>query len=723
MTIRRNISRSRRFGTFAGVFTPDVLTILGVILFLRAGWVVGSAGLLGAILIIIISHLISLSTGLSLSAIATSMDVNAGGNYYMISRTLGLEVGGSIGIPLYLSQALSVAFYIIGFTEGLHWVFPRLNPVIVSSITCVTLSIVAIIGADLVVKIQYVILAILGLSLLSFFTGRTGSQHAISFWSRNNIGFWSVFAIFFPAVTGIEVGVSMSGDLKDPSRSISRGTLLAIGVTFLIYLTQAGWLAFNVPAGELSRNLMVMKTVSRWPVLIVIGLGAATISSALGCIIAAPRTLQALSQDRILPKILAKGSSHSNEPRIAALITFVIAEGCILIGGLDVVAPVITMFFLNTYAVINLIAALENLVGNPSYRPQFKVHWLISLGGAAGCYLAMFLIHGPATVAAIFITFGIYIYLGRKDLNATWGDVRSGLWYSLARFSILKLENYDYNPLNWRPNIMVFSRNPKNRRYLIDFANWLGKKKGVVTLYQLFTDNSSKAVGHHKTALRSLKKFLQENKFHALGRICMVNDFRSGVTQVVQAQGLGRMQSNLVLLGWSGNPSREVEFAGVIRDLYHLRKSVLVLKVPEEGIFGDRRRIDIWWGGMQNNGSLMILIAYLISQNDTWQDCKINLNMVIKTRQGQEAACANLKNILQQAHIEAEVKIIVKESSKVQIPYIIRKNSEDADLVILGMSLPEEGREKEFIDRMILFLAGLPTTLLVKSVEKIEVIV
>lgn len=723
MTIRKNVSKSRRFGTFAGVFTPDVLTILGVILFLRAGWVVGSAGLLEAILIIIISHLISLSTGLSLSAIATSMDVNAGGNYYMISRTLGLEVGGSIGIPLYLSQALSVAFYIIGFTEGLHWILPRLNPVIVSSITCVILSLIAIIGADLVVKIQYAILAILGLSLLSFFTGRTGSEHAISLWSRNNIGFWSVFAIFFPAVTGIEVGVSMSGDLKDPSRSISRGTLLAIGVTFLIYLTQAGWLAFNVPAGELSRNLMVMKTVSRWPILIVIGLGAATISSALGCIIAAPRTLQALSQDRILPKILAKGSFQSNEPRIAALITFVIAEGCILIGGLNVVAPVITMFFLNTYAVINLIAALENLVGNPSYRPQFKVHWLISLGGAVGCYLAMFLIHGPATVAAMLITFGVYIYLCRKDLNATWGDVRSGLWYSLARFSILKLENYDYNPLNWRPNVMVFSRNPKNRMYLIDFANWLGKKKGVVTLYQLFTDNGNKAVGHHKTALRSLKIFLRENKFQALGRICMVNDFRSGVKQMVQAQGLGRMQSNLVLLGWSGNPSREVEFAGVIRDLYHLRKSVLVLKVPEEGIFGDRRRIDIWWGGMQNNGSLMILIAYLISQNDTWRDCKINLNMIIKTRQGQEAAYANLKNILQQAHIEAEVKIIVKESSRVQIPYIIRKNSEDADLVILGMSLSEERREKEFIDRMILFLAGLPTTLLVKSVEKIEVIV
>jgi amino acid transporter len=714
--------RARRFGSFGGVFTPNVLTILGVVLFLRAGWVVGSAGLLGAILIIVISHLISFSTGLSLSAIATSMDVKAGGNYYMISRTLGLEVGGSIGLPLYLSQALSVAFYIIGFTEGLHWVFPWFDPIITASIACIILSIIAIIGADLAVRVQYFILAVLGLSLVSFFSGRTGSPHPIALWGTGGVGFWSVFAIFFPAVTGIEVGVSMSGDLKDPQRNIPRGTLLAIGVTFLIYLAQAGWLALNVPGEELSRNLMVMKTVARWPGLIVAGLWAATISSALGCIIAAPRTLQALAHDRILPEFIAKGSRQTNEPRIATLITFIIAEGCILMGGLDAVAPVITMFFLNTYGVINLIAALENLVGNPSYRPKFRVPWLISLGGAIGCYLTMFLIHGPATVMAILIAFGIYIYLGRKDLHATWGDVRSGLWYSLARFAILKLEDAEWHPLNWRPNVMVFSGNPHTRKQLVGFANWLGKGKGIIALYQLLLGIEDKAGHRRRAALRLLKNFIRENKLHILGQVYVAENFRQGTKQVVQTHGLGRMQSNLVLLGWCGDPSREAEFAGLIRDLHHLQKSVLVLNIAGENGFGKRRRIDVWWGGMQQNGNLMILIAYLISQNPEWQGCTITLNMIIKNEQGRQAATTNLKNILRQAHIEARVNIIVPESPRVKMPYIIRKHSQHADLVILGMRLPEEGKEEEFMQRMALFLAGLPTTLLVKSVEDIKLI-
>ncbi len=209
MTDKNGKVSSGRFGAFGGVFTPSTLTILGVILFLRAGWVVGNVGLLGAVAIIIISHIISLATGLSLSAIATSMDVRAGGNYYMISSTLGLEIGGSIGIPLYLSQALSLAFYTIGFTEGFRWLFPQFNTVIIASSTCIVLTIIAMISADWAIKVQYVILAILGLSLFSFFSSRTGAQHPIALFNTSGVGFWSVFAIFFPAVTGLEVGVSM----------------------------------------------------------------------------------------------------------------------------------------------------------------------------------------------------------------------------------------------------------------------------------------------------------------------------------------------------------------------------------------------------------------------------------------------------------------------------------------------------------------------------------
>ncbi len=720
MSSKTSELKSRRFGTFGGVFTPNVLTILGVILFLRAGWVVGNTGLLGALLIIVISNFISLSTGLSLSAIATNMDVKAGGNYYMISRTLGLEVGGSIGIPLYFSQALSVAFYVIGFTEGLRWVFPQLNPILTASITCTILLFISFIGADLALKVQYFILAVLCLSLVSFFAGWTGSQHTIVFWNQSKVGFWPVFAVFFPAVTGIEVGVSMSGDLKDPQYSISRGTLMAIGVTFLVYVAQAVWLSLNASGAELSRNLMVMKTVARWPRLINAGLWAATISSALGCIVAAPRTLQALALDKILPGFIAKGSKRTNEPRIAIIITFIIAEACILLGGLDTVAPVITMFFLNTYGVINLLAVLENLIGNPSYRPQVKVPWLISLAGAVGCYAAMFLIHAPATIVAIITTLCLYVYLGRKDIQSTWGDIKSGIWFSLARFALLKLEDSELYPQNWRPNILVFSGNHKTGRHLIFFAHWLGKKKGIVSLYQMIFGNNDFILRHSATATKILNNFISTNNLPALGHVCIAEDFRSGIKQVCQTSGMGRMQSNLVLLGWCKKSSREIEFARLIRDLHYLQKSVLILNIPTENAFGNYKRIDVWWGGMQNNGNLMILIAYLICQNSEWRECEINLNMIIAKEQGRAAATTNLKKILQDARIEANVNVFVQDSPKVKVPYLIRKHSQDADLVILGMRLPEEGQEEAFIERMILFLAGLPTALLIKSVENIE---
>jgi amino acid transporter len=710
-----------RFGTFGGVFTPNVLTILGVVLFLRAGWVVGNAGLMGAITIIIIAHLISFSTGMSLSAIATSMNVKAGGKYYMISRKLGIEIGGSIGIPLYLSQALSVAFYIIGFTEGLQWVFPGINPILISSFACVILLVIAFTGADFAIKVQFVILGLLGLSLLSFFFGGTTSEHEIIMWNEGGAGFWPVFAIFFPAVTGIGVGVSMSGDLKDSGRSIPRGTLFSIGVTFVIYLLQAVWFSINVPTEELISNLSIMKDVAFIPALIPLGLWMATISSALGCIMAAPRTMQAIAKDSVLPKFFSKGSGKNNEPRIALVVTFIIAESCILIGGLDVIAPVITMFFLNTYGVINLIAALENLVGNPSYRPKINIHWLISLAGAIGCYAVMFLINGTATIFAIIITLFIYVHLGRKEIRSTWGDVRSGLWYSLARFSILKLEGSKWHPLNWRPNVIVFAHNPKTQEYLLNLANWLGGGKGLVTMYRLIFGEGENMIYRRNSSLTSLKKSLQSDYPQVLSNVCLTDNLLSGVRQVVQSHGFGLMQPNLVLLGWSYERKTKVELAEMIRDVIFLQKSVLVLNISDENPFLERKRIDIWWGGLQNNGTLMIVLAHLISLNPEWEDCTVRLNMIIKNEEGKKPASKNMKDMLEQAHIEADTNIIVQKPDET-IPYIIRKESKRSNLVILGMGLPAKGREAKFMEHMSKFLEGLPTTLLVKNVEDIELI-
>ena len=426
-----------RFGTFAGVFTPNVLTILGIILFLRTGWVVGQAGFYGALAIILMANAISFLTGLSLSAIATSMDVKAGGNYFLISRSLGLEIGGAIGIPLYMSQAISVAFYIIGFTEAMRSLafVQALDPQIIATVVAVIFVVIAWVGADFALKIQYFILGVLVLALISFFTGGWGNTIAPNLTPQysEGVSFWVVFAVFFPAVTGIEVGISLSGDLKEPSRSIPVGTIVSIVVTALVYVGAALWFAYQLPADQLIADPYAMQKIASVPALILAGVAASTLSSALGSVLAAPRTLQAVAKDRVVPRALSSNLGSPTEPRMAILVTGIIAISVIWMGDLDFVAPIISMFFLNTYGMVNLVGAIERLVGNPSFRPRLKVPLWVSVAGAIGCYGAMFLIHAPATIAAILFSYGIFFGLSRRSMGNSWGDVRNGIWTSLAR--------------------------------------------------------------------------------------------------------------------------------------------------------------------------------------------------------------------------------------------------------------------------------------------------
>ena len=294
--------RRKQFGTFGGVFTPTLLTILGVIMFLREGWVVGNAGLLGGAVIITLSFAITAFTGLSLSSITTNIRIGAGGAFSVISQSLGLEVGGSIGVPLYISQALAVSMYVFGFREGWIWIFPEHSALIVDLVTFAVLFIIAFISAGLAFKIQYGIMAIIISSLVSIgVAAYYGSmQYPVEMWGSfpgspendfQGIGFWVVFAVFFPASTGIMAGANMSGDLKNPKKSIPIGTMGAIGLSLVIYLLLAYWLAASATTEELISNYTVMIDKAYWGPPVLAGLLGATFSSALSSIVGAPRIL------------------------------------------------------------------------------------------------------------------------------------------------------------------------------------------------------------------------------------------------------------------------------------------------------------------------------------------------------------------------------------------------------------------------------------------------
>jgi amino acid transporter len=368
-------SEIKKFGMFGGVFTPDVLTILGVIMYLRLGWVVGNAGFLGAVAIILLAKSITICTALSLSSVTSNIKIGAGGAYSIISKSLGLEAGGSIGIPFYISLTLSTALYIVGFTEGWLLIFPSHSPIIIGSITCIILLIISYISAHFAIKVQYFIMVIIGLSLLSFFLTPADSLENVHLvGSFEDADFLYVFAVFFPAVTGIMAGVNLSGDLKNPRKSIPVGTLSAIGVTMILYISIAYVAATYVSPVELRSDQMVMVKYAWWGPLVLMGILAATFSSALGSMIGAPRILQALSEQKTVPfSQIFKVKSRTNEPRNAIIFTAVIVELSLILGNLNALAALITMFFLVTYGVINLVVFIQQSMKIISFRPTFKI--------------------------------------------------------------------------------------------------------------------------------------------------------------------------------------------------------------------------------------------------------------------------------------------------------------------------------------------------------------
>lgn len=710
-----------RFGTFAGVLTPNLLTILGLILFLRTGWVVGQAGLVGALIIILIANSITFLTGLSLSAIATSMHVRTGGNYYLISRSLGLEIGGAIGIPLYLSQAISVAFYIIGFTEALISVpsLAELNPRVISSAVAVLFGAIAYLGADFALRIQYVVLAALAAALVSFFSGGWGEWNQPVWTSSYDAGvnFWTVFAIFFPAVTGITVGASMSGDLKNPAKSIPTGTIGAIIITALIYIATAIWLALHATSDALKTNTLIMEEIAVWPVLILVGVWAATLSSALGSVVAAPRTLQALAFDDIAPRWMASTLGSPTEPRMAVLITSIIALVVIWMGDLDFVAPVISMFFLNTYGMTNLAAGIEKMVGNPSYRPQFNVPWQLSLLGALGCYGAMFLINPLATVVAIVVSYGIFFYLDARTIKSAWGDVRSGILLTIAREMLLRLEAQRWHVKNWRPHILVFTGQPHNREHMAEMADWLSHGQGIVTFYQLIIDAPGQSRGYslRQRARKQITEYVQARGMKAFAEADLVDNFHSGALTVAQTHGVGELKPNTVLMGWSGTSEGQEMQTQLLHDLHGVGKSVLLYHYQAERAFGNYKRIDIWWGGIKDNGGLMLLLAHIIKQHKAWQHATIRILRVIRSEDGRQQTEEHMRQLLDEIRVLGEAVVIVEQDKTKPFNETLREWSKESDLTLLGTKVPQADEVVAYSRRLAGLLAHTGTTLLVRS--------
>lgn len=707
--------------TFGGVFTPSILTILGVIMYLRFGWVVGSVGLTATFVIVTLSTGITFLTALSISAIATSQQVRIGGAYYMISRSLGIESGGAIGIPLYIAQALSVALYTIGFAESVVRVFPVLDEKMVGIVTTVAVALLAMKSARAAIKAQYVIMGAIGLSLLSLVFGgpvEAGSAITAGTVETDAPGFWTVFAVFFPAVTGIMAGVNMSGDLREPGRSIPRGTLAAVGVGYLIYMIIPVFLARWAPASELVSDPLIMKRMAFWGDAILLGVWGATLSSAVGSILGAPRVLQALARDGILPNALrwlGRGAGPDDEPRVGTAVTFAIALTTVALGNLNAIAPVLTMFFLTTYGVLNVAAGVERFLRNPSYRPKFRVHWSVSLLGAMGCGAVMFLINPLATTVAVITVAGIYFWLERKELRSEWGDVRRGIWMTLMRTGLFHLRNAP-DPKNWRPNILVLSGAPTRRWHLIDLASALSHNKALMTVSTVVT---SPVVDTERIAALegTIHEFMERKGVRCLVRAVSAPTPFDGATALVDLYGLGALVPNTVILGDSESSEHRADYCRMIEHFQRSKRNTAIVRYNDERGFGRRRRIDVWWGGLKRNGSLMMIMAYLLRTSLSWRGASVTVKMVIPSRDAAPAVTLNLQRIVEDSRMGAVSQVIVSNGRT--FDEILQLESAGADLIFMGMAEPHAGFV-EYYERLQQRVNGLASTVLVLSAEDIS---
>jgi len=732
--------KSNRLGTFGGVFTPSILTILGVIMFMRAGFVVGQSGILHALLILFLAKSITTLTALSISAVSTNTPVSGGGAYFLISRSLGPEFGGAIGLALFCAQAISVPFYTLGFTEALVRTFPDMAVHFrtIALATGLFLFLISWVGASWAIKTQYVIMAFLGLAIIAFLGGAAANFQADLFmknwpavYASREMSFWTMFAIYFPAVTGIMAGVNMSGDLKDPARSIPVGTLAAVGTGFLVYLVQillVGGAQTRLQLIDTSFETLCRQALFGSGFLVVAGVFAATLSSAIGSFLGAPRVLQAVARDDLFRVLrpFAKGSARSDEPHRALLLTLAVTVAIIFYasedsgsGAFNLIAAVVTMFFLYTYGMINLAAFVESSAGNPSFRPRFRYyHWSAAGLGAAACVGTAFLIDAVAAIAAVIIVGLIYAALSRKILKVRFGDARWGFVYSHVRANLLKLSKMPAHPKNWRPIVLVLTGNPEERLTMAAFALWIGEERGMVTLARVLVGELDELARHREAAISQLNKFLAENDFRALSTVVVFKRLDDGLNALIQVHPVSPLQPNIVMMGWSDDPERCDSFVEILNSVKLLNKSLILVKDGGLHKVPGRRRIDVWWRGKEN-GSLMMLITHLLTLNQEWSDASVRLLRLIQDEAGRLPATEALEHLLDAARVAGEAAVIVSEDDFAEI---LHRHSKNASVVLMGFNVPDISASGEFQRRFDNMLEGLPTTLLVCSSGEADIL-
>ena len=646
-----NHSLKKGLGTLPVYFTA-ASTILGAILFLRFGAAVGTLGFWGAIFLVILGHLITIPTAFAISEIATNTRVEGGGEYYIISRSFGLNIGSTIGIALYFSQAISVAFYIIAFTESFeplfHWVHTTLNFQLPrQAVSVPALGVLAFVmlkkGSGSGLKMLYIVTGILIVSLLFFFAGspiNPGDDPARA--PGNNFGFFNgnsffvMFAICFPAFTGMTAGVGLSGDLRNPSKSIPLGTICGTITGLIIYVLVVWKLSVSASQADLIGKQLIMSDIAVWGFLVIpIGLAAATLSSAIGSVLVAPRTLQALAGDKTFPlrginHFLAKGKGENREPLNASIVTVVIALVFVMMGDINAVAQIISMFFLITYGTLCLISFLNHFGAPPSYRPRFKSKWYISLGGFLLSVWVMFKINPFYTVLSYIIIVIFYLIIENSHKNQKGlGNIFKGALFQLNRSLQIFVQKHQsgMESEEWRPAVICISPNSFTREKILDLMCWISHRHGFGTYFHFIEGYYEKQTyADSQVILKELIDNLKERVSTLYIDTMISPSYKSAIAQVIQAPSISGMENNMVVFEYDKDHPEEL--SRILENINFVRAGGF-----DVCIFGSciapikyRNGIHVWINNTdEKNTNLMILLGYIFMAHPDWKRSYIKI--------------------------------------------------------------------------------------------------
>ncbi|MEE4115700.1 MAG: amino acid permease [Marinilabiliaceae bacterium] len=697
------------FGT-APVFFTAISTILGAILFLRFGYAVGTLGFWGVLLIIALGHMVTIPTALAISELATNKRVEGGGEYFIISRSFGLNIGATIGIALFMSQAISVAFYVIAFTEAFEFLFNYILDKFEVLLPRQVISVPAMLGlaflilkkgANLGVKALYFVVAILAISLTLFFMGSTEHASTSGFnlesaVLRNKDSFFVVFAIVFPAFTGMTAGVGLSGDLKNPARSIPLGTTIATLAGMIIYVFVVYKLALSASPEDLTNNQLIMAKIALGGALVVpLGLAASTISSALGSVMVAPRTLQALALDSSFPSKklnswLSKGRKTDGEPVNASLVTVIIALVFVAMGNVNAVAEVISMFFMVTYGSLCLISFLNHFGSSPSYRPSFKSRWYLSLAGFIISVWVMFKINTAYAFAAVALMILIYIFINyyhrdRQGLESIFANAIFQLNRNLQVY--LQKSRGKKKQREWRPSAICISKNSLERDTAFNLLNWISYKYGFGTYLHRIEGYYSRST--HQQAQEELQKLIstyEETENHVYVDTIISPSYTSAIAQAIQVPGISGMENNMVIFEYERNNLEDLKD---IIDNYSLINAgnfdvCIVSSSDKAPVY--KNGIHVWIKSSDaTNANLMIMLSFIISGHPDWKKSKIKIYEVCKAEQYDEIVQIK-KNLVREGRLpitEKNIEIIIEEEG-VSTKELVREKSKDAALTLMG---------------------------------------